>query len=270
MNAYLFSGTVTREKPARRGWDEDIYSGNFREHQLYSSRSATEPRDYIFATMPQFPWYRYPRNAGQMTFNAIFEDFYYQATRASHRFACRITRSMTEPEPSLTVEQAWFPSAQQPEPCNLGDFMKLLGQRIDCAEDWKNYHVTTSISMTDLNIADLSSTAVLVESAMRFSFENWQRCFLGDELTNYESWSYRRSRSLRKKRSDLEMLEKKRDPRLTGILRDCEKRLRKKRHKSRIMIRYKKHKGYCLMVSLRFLIIFKSPKRRMMPISLNS
>jgi hypothetical protein len=207
MQAYLFSGTITREKPAPRGLDEDIYSGHFREMQLYSNRSATEPRDYIFATMPQFPWYHYPADAEVMSFNAIFEDFYQQAKRAGHAFACRITRSMIESAQYRTAEQAWYPSGQQPEPETLGDFFKLLGQRIHIAEDNSNYHLTTIVKLAEVKVKDIAGTLGLLDSAMRFSSRKWHQCHKGGELANYGSWPEVESSRLGMARVHLEMCE---------------------------------------------------------------
>lgn len=207
IHAYLFSGTITHKKLAPRGLDEDIYSGGFREEQLYSNRSATQPRDYIFATMPQFPWYHYPAEAEHMSFNAIFEDFYKQAKQAGHAFVCRITRSMTELTQNLSTEQAWYPSGQQPEPSALGDFIKLLGQRVNSDEDVGDYHLTTPVTVTEVNIEDLAGTVELLESAMRFSFRKWHLCHRGGELAKYGSWPQGGPKSLREKRSYLEMIE---------------------------------------------------------------
>ena len=54
-NAYFHSKTVTRSKPKARTLIEDIHTGNFAVLNQASQRAASEPRDYIFATMPPFP-----------------------------------------------------------------------------------------------------------------------------------------------------------------------------------------------------------------------
>ncbi|RYP10002.1 hypothetical protein DL764_000931 [Monosporascus ibericus] len=53
---FVVSTDVHRSKPPARRLDEDIFSDNFLEYYIASNRAATESRDYIFATMPQFPW----------------------------------------------------------------------------------------------------------------------------------------------------------------------------------------------------------------------
>src|SRR6202022_2934683 len=96
--------------------------------------------------MPQFPWYHYPLEAEQMEFSDIFMDLYKQASGAGHAFACRITQSMTDPRAS--TENAWLPSVEQPEPRCLGDFLKLLGQRLPRTPD--NIHFTTTVNIIEI------------------------------------------------------------------------------------------------------------------------
>lgn len=129
MRTYIKGGTVSRPNPPPRSRNEDIFSNGFVGHNVSSMRSATEPRDYIFATMPQFPWYHYPDEAETMSFNDIYADFHRQASAASHEISSRITESMTTP--GVTGGDAWLPSKQQPEPAALGDFFKLLGHPLD-------------------------------------------------------------------------------------------------------------------------------------------
>jgi hypothetical protein len=253
MRAYLFSCTITREKRPPRRLDEDIYSDYFREMQLYSNRSATEPRDYIFATMPQFPWYHYPREAEQMSFNSIFKDFYEKAKGAGHAFACRFTRSMTEPEQNLTVGEAWYPSGQQPEPETLGDFFKLLGQRMCIAEDGSNYHLTTSVRVTEVKIGDLAGTMELLESAMRFSFRKWHQCHQCGELTKYGSLPQGEPYALRERVGFGLYWPKKRlrAPTEKQNSHDGEQKLRKKKRENPSMI--------CLKRQERLRIFFGLP-----------
>jgi hypothetical protein len=53
--AYIHGGTVSNPKDRLRSNEEDIHSGIFLEVNRASHRSATMPRDYIFATMLEFP-----------------------------------------------------------------------------------------------------------------------------------------------------------------------------------------------------------------------
>jgi hypothetical protein len=82
MRAYISNGTIARTKPPPRTRSEDIFTGDFLTMFSASDRSATEPRDYIFSTMPQFPWYSYPKTADTMPFSDIFADFEEQARLA--------------------------------------------------------------------------------------------------------------------------------------------------------------------------------------------
>jgi hypothetical protein len=108
IRAYVFQGTVKKEKEGIRAMDENIYARKFWYMHLASKRSASKLRDYIFATMPQFPWYHYPSDAENMSFETIFVDFYEQACSAGHQFSCLITRSMIDAN-VCDPEDAWKP-----------------------------------------------------------------------------------------------------------------------------------------------------------------
>jgi hypothetical protein len=179
-------GTVQRAKLPERDKTEDIHTNLFRETHLASHRCASKPRDYILATMPQFPWYHCPLEAKQMEFSDIFMDLYKQASREGHAFACRITQSMMDPR---ATENSWLPSAEQPEPKSLGDFLKLLGQRLpDRNPDGPdNIHLTTTVNI--MEIPDNPNTVLdLVESAMHFSERKWQESHKGGELSKFGSF----------------------------------------------------------------------------------
>jgi hypothetical protein len=211
MREYISNGTITRNSSGFRTADEDIYTLSFRDMHLASHRCASEPRDYIFATMPQFPWYHYPTGALRMSFSSIFADFHSQAVSAGHPFVCRITRSMTDPEDCLSAEEAWKPSLYQPEPSCLGDFLKLLGKRfladsnhdnsqfattikvtsggeVGQAEHPDNYHFTSLLRITGLDESNAGSTLYFLEHAMHFSHRLWRESHRGGELTKYGSW----------------------------------------------------------------------------------
>ncbi|KAJ9642873.1 hypothetical protein H2199_004394 [Coniosporium tulheliwenetii] len=190
IRAYVDGGTIVRSKPLERDDTEDIHTGTFRAVQLASNRSASKPRDYIFATMPQFPWYHYPAGAEQMSFGDIFVDLYEQASRAGHASACRITRSMTDLEANADPNNAWLSSAQQPEPACLGDFLKLLGQRLPSKTpgDPDNVHLTTVVYVVELTGQPPNTVIGVIESAMRFSQMVWQTSHKGGELSKYGSF----------------------------------------------------------------------------------
>jgi hypothetical protein len=124
-----------------------------------------------------------------MSFNAIFQDFCQQSTRAGHPFACRITRSMTNPTECGTPEAAWLPSNEQPEPKYLGDFLKLLGQKIVSGSSTGVIHLCSIVVVGSLPTSlNFSHTMAAVESAMNFSPRVWGESHRGGELSRYGSW----------------------------------------------------------------------------------
>lgn len=189
IRAYISQGTITRGATSPRSQDEDIYTDDFHAMNLASNRRATEPRDYVFATMPQFPWYHYPADAEQLSFNAIFQDFCQQSTRTDHLFAYRITRSMTNPAECSNPEVAWLPSNEQPEPKCLGDFLKLLGQKILSDSGTGVIHLCSVVQVEPLPASpDFLQTMATVESAMNFSTRIWGESHRGGELSRYGCW----------------------------------------------------------------------------------
>ncbi|VUC28929.1 unnamed protein product [Clonostachys rosea] len=187
-NAYLYGGTVSRDNRIEKTWDEDIHTGRFRHILIASRRSATKHYDYIFATMPQFPWYHYPVGAQDMSFGEIFCDLHRQATAAGHGFAARITTSMIDPA-QKDHKKGWLPSIQQPEPKCLGDFLRLLGERLPQKLPpnlSSSLHVTTDIFVCWLG-EGVSAGAYLtvIETAMKFSENIWRESHVGGELSAY-------------------------------------------------------------------------------------
>lgn len=184
MRAYISNGTISRSKLSPRT-QEDIFSRYFLAVNLASNRSASESRDYIFATMPQFPWYHYPEAAEHMHSNTVFVDFHKQASRAGRAIACRITRPMTDPKDCHDAEEVWHPSWRLPEPTCLGGFLKLLGQRLPADKSLDNYHFIAPMAVSTLSAVRPVDTFELVESAMRFSPRLWPECHRGGELAKY-------------------------------------------------------------------------------------
>jgi hypothetical protein len=182
MKAYITNSAITRNALPPRNAKEDIYSNNFLAFHATSNRSATQPRDYIFTTMPQFPWYHDTTEAEQMTFSEIFLDFHRQSVEANHPFSCRITLSMIMPTDSLSSGQAWFPSHTQLEPTCSGDFLKLLGQRLPPDNDVDNYHFTTAILVADPMGISMPQTIQMIQVSMEVSARIWAESRRGGEL----------------------------------------------------------------------------------------
>ncbi|KAG9186294.1 hypothetical protein G6011_02850 [Alternaria panax] len=151
FKAYVHGGTVINPNRAQRSQDEDIHTGSFLRVNLASHRSATMPRDYIFATMPAFPWYTYPKkDALSMSFGEIYLDLYQQAALSGHAFTCRFTRSMVDAACTDPTD-GWLPSQHLPSPSTLGDFLKLVGQRVPNISNSsaKHVHLTSIVQIKE-------------------------------------------------------------------------------------------------------------------------
>jgi hypothetical protein len=187
LKAYINGGTVMNSNSLLRADYEDIHTGNFLKVNLASHRSATMPRDYIFATLPQFPWYRYPRKAIKMTFGEIYMDLYQQAAQHGHAFTCRFTVSMLDPDATDPVT-SWLPSKHQPSPTCLGDFLKLVGHRVpEISRATANHvHVTTVVKIRDFSCFQSPKTVLkALESSMGLFQQQWQESHRGGELSKY-------------------------------------------------------------------------------------
>ena len=185
-NAYFHGKTITRPKPRRRTVEEDIYTGSFMVGNLESQRAASEPRDYIYATMSPFPWYRYPPNAENIAFGELFLDLYNQAAEKRHTFAPKFTASMID-SGATDTSNAWHPSKQQPEPRCLGDFMKLLGNRLatELPNNVSCFHATTTVQVLAIDGDTHGEVLPMIQSAVRFSKAVWRGRLLGGELLGY-------------------------------------------------------------------------------------
>tara|TARA_R110002003_G_scaffold2071_4_gene24006 strand:- start:4436 stop:5797 length:1362 start_codon:yes stop_codon:yes gene_type:complete len=177
--AYLFGGTVTRGPPRLPSAEDNICSNGFWRDHLCSTRVATMPRDYIFATMTQFPWYHYPPTAAEMTFAVIFADLRAQALAHGHHLSYRILCGMLTPHTSDDMEVAWSPATDVPEPRALGDFLKLFrGEHPfgDGAGSFRPEHPSWRIKVRTLS-EELFNNAGrildLVETSMKASRNVW-------------------------------------------------------------------------------------------------
>lgn len=188
-NAYIQGKTVTRPKPRRRTVAEDIHTGIFITLNRSSQRAASEPRDYIYAMMPPFPWYNYPPNAENMAFGEIFLDLYNQAAESRHTFVPKFTASMIQSS-AADISKTWLPSKQQPDPECLGDFLKLLGHRLDTdtPDNGSCDHATTSVRVLAIEGDTNFDVLPMIQSAIKFSKDIWRDCFIGGELSKYGSY----------------------------------------------------------------------------------
>ena len=190
LEAYVHGGTVVNPHNRLRTHTEDIHIGNFLRVNLASPRSASLPRDYIFATMPQFPWYRYPKKANELTFGEIYHDLYQQAANTGHAFTCRFTQSMIDPG-SIDQIQAWLPSKSQPRPSCLGDFPKLMGQRVSNVSNLTSLqvHLTTIVNVREYSCHPEPGWVFdALESSMRLFQERWTESHIGGELSKFGNY----------------------------------------------------------------------------------
>ena len=233
LQAYICRGIVTRTKETVTGSIADPLSRSLQAVYAYSERKSSKPRDYILALMAQCTWYRSPDDAKRMSFTEIFLDLNRQAMSARKGFACRITESMTR---DCTVEEAWAPSSDQPEPMCLGDFILLLGRPLDQAPRADvpgPMHLVTLVAVTNADESSdnahasgdesLSNSAAwleqdsescsddihmsapfleIIRAAMEFSHYTWYISERAGELTKYgtspeQSFNYDLQRELK-------------------------------------------------------------------------
>lgn len=187
VRAYIKNGTISRALSAPPDATADIFSGDFAHLHAVSNRSASEARDYIFATMSQYPWYKSPKEAKNMSFGDIFLDLHRQALRVGHGFTGRILHSMTEIGACEDQETAWQPSKQQPKPSCLGDLLKLLGQRMSMNHRTSKHHFTTAVAVSSVSGYGMHEAFELVKTAMRFQPRTWAESHRGGELSMYGS-----------------------------------------------------------------------------------
>jgi hypothetical protein len=191
MIAYIFDGTVTRGPHRLPKSDETLYSNGFWRDHLYSTRAATMSRDYIFATMPQFQWYHYPKAAETMDFDDIFADLRAQALAHGRNLRYRFLRGMVDPQLPENGEYGWLPATNVPEPRSLGDFLKLFrSESLDASRAFCAEQLSMPVKIRPL--ADdffKNPEAVLdvVETSMIASRNIWSASQKG-ELSQFGSW----------------------------------------------------------------------------------
>lgn len=173
-------GTVTRVKSLDRTAEDTphtIEGEQFRLVNQASIRAVEKPRDYIFATIAQFPWYNSPLNANDMSFTKILINLHGQASAAGHRFSPKILQSMTDP--NVVNGDAWKRSDDQPEPACLGDFIKLIGRKIGSSLQLTgpplqaSLHATSPISAKPCGNKSIELVLRVIESAMTISVQAW-------------------------------------------------------------------------------------------------
>ena len=191
IKAYVHGGTVVNPLRAKRRLDEDIHSEHFLENNRSSHRSATMPRDYIFAIMPPFPWYTYPeKDALSMSFGEIYLDLYQQAAQSGHAFACRITHSMLDPA-CKDPTNGWLPSQHLPSPTTLGDFLKLVGQRVPEASNAfsRHVHITSGVHIEEVG-SEISPDVLIsrLETCPKHFRVQWMESHNGGELSKFGNY----------------------------------------------------------------------------------
>jgi Heterokaryon incompatibility protein (HET) len=195
MVAYLQNGTIQRSKRKLRRVDETIFNNDFVGYFSSSMRAAIMPRDYIFATMSQFPWYHYPVAAASMTWSEIFMDLHEQATKSGNSFTARFTQSMIQLSLTLSQSEAWTPSTEQPEPKCLGDFLKLLGSEWEHSPPGpeKVIHLCSKARARSIDYDDslpIQKILTMIENTIKLAPSVWSWSFQGGELSGKGSYPY--------------------------------------------------------------------------------
>jgi hypothetical protein len=186
--AYIHGGTVSNPKAHLRSNEEDIHSGFFLKVNRASHRSATMPRDYIFATMPEYPWYNYPKaEALTMSFGEIYLDLYSQAARSGHPFTCKFTRSMLDAACTDPID-GWLPSPHLPSPTTLGDFLKMVGHRVpeSSTANSQHVHITSVLQVEEFECRSSPDYVIAaLELSLKAFQEQWQESHVGGEVSKY-------------------------------------------------------------------------------------
>ena len=204
LKAYVHGGTMLNDHNITRTAQEDIHTGSFLENNSSSHRSATLPRDYFVAMMTQVPWYHLPQATIKMSFGELYTDLYQQAARTGHAFTCRFTQSMLDPQ-ATDIVTAWLPSIQQPSPSCLGDFLKLMGHRLEEASNgWaRRVHLTTIVRVKEYCCAaDTDSVIDVIQRSMMLFQRQWTTSHRGGELSKFGNfpsldWVLRKDDALR-------------------------------------------------------------------------
>lgn len=185
MQAFFQNGSVSRHSVPARTAKDDIYMHDFLTMHAGSARCASKPQDYILATMSQFPWYQQGASILDLSFSELFLDFYKQSCAAGHPLTCRITRSMIPDnlyDPYTASGDEWLPSADQPEPQGLGEFLKLIGKKTKTMDGPDSYYVAAKFSVLAVPEVNHEVTFILIRAAMQFSKRIWFETSRGGEL----------------------------------------------------------------------------------------
>lgn len=188
LRAYINCSTI--KKPSTNQMDKaiDIFDGNLRTFHLSSPRASTKHRDYVLATMPQFPWYTVPIDAKKMSFGEIFQDLHTQASARGHGFAFKILASMTDATVKDHQQRAWLPSLNLPEPQCLGDFLKLMGGRMPESATDENgpLHITTQVRVREwLKNENPNTMLEAISNTMKLCSQYFDESHRAGELSKY-------------------------------------------------------------------------------------
>lgn len=194
LRAYINCSTI--EKPSNNQMDKaiDIFDGNLRTFHLSSPRTSTKHRDYVLATMPQFPWYTVSIDAKKMSFGEIFQDLYKQASAKGHGFAFKILTSMTDATVKNDQERAWLPSLKMPEPQCLGDFLKLMGGRMpeSALDENGPLHITTQVAVREWLKGENPNTALeAISNTMTLCSQYFHESHRAGDLSKYGNFPSR-------------------------------------------------------------------------------
>jgi Heterokaryon incompatibility protein (HET) len=184
--AFLFEGTVSRSS---RSGNTNLLMAEESKFKFWfsnSSRTTTDPKDFILAIFSRYNWYSRPVSMNEMSFAQLFVDCYRQAKRSGQGFSAKFLHSMTS-KPYGSSDD-WFPSLDVPTPATLGDFMQLLGS-FQGNQQFSHGFVVNNVQVRSATaFLNLSEALDIVKDLMRFSRNRWGLSHSSGELSKFGAW----------------------------------------------------------------------------------
>lgn len=205
IQAFVNNSLVSRTATIEAGEDQSqlLPPQNFWQ-AITSTRRSTKPRDYILATMPQFGFYRLPKNIRAITFSELFLDCAYQMHAI---IRTQLSHDTTSSPLDIPIDTTKF--IEVPEPTCLGDLVKLfqacflfadicnLHRTIDSAPDPEHqYNILCPITSHSLQLrltgrkhpvdfnyidasTDMEIIVTLVKNGTKYSDLRWNNAAVG-------------------------------------------------------------------------------------------
>ena len=182
LKAYINNGFVARRACHASRHRVRGLTNDFAIH-LNSLRVTSKPRDFVLAILPQYGWYRAPREVKRLTFGQLWIDCVQQAEQSGFRFFPIVTKGLTGTIVA-NAEDSRSPSPDIPEPETLGDFIKLFGSHEDPLEPrgWGKF--IADVDCSRARSGEMTETIRLIKESMMFSQSEWKLAHRGDLSIN--------------------------------------------------------------------------------------